>query len=64
MQRWKYGPAAATAVALAFTLTSPAMVRAAPPVEAASEAVVVESDDVRALVAPCLLYTSPSPRDS
>ena len=60
MQRWKHGLAGAAAVALllGMALTTPATVRAAP-AAATDEAVVVESGDVRALVAPVALHPDP-----
>ena len=58
MQRWQHGLAAVGAVILALvaglTVAAPGM--AAP---ATSEAVLAESDDVRALVAPVALYPDP-----
>jgi Protein of unknown function (DUF3300) len=55
MQRWQHGPNAALALAFAAMLTAVTSAWAAP----ASEAVVAESDDIRALVAPVALYPDP-----
>ena len=55
MQRWQHGLNAALALAFAAMLTAVASAWAAP----ASEAVVAESDDVRALVAPVAVYPDP-----
>ena len=55
MQRWQHGLNAVLALAFAAMLTAVASAWAAP----ASEPVVAESDDVRALVAPVALYPDP-----
>src|SRR5512144_2073379 len=55
MQRWQHGLNAALALAFAAMLTAVASAWAAP----VSDAVVAESDDVRALVAPVALYPDP-----
>ena len=55
MQRWQHGLNAALALAFAAMLTAVASAWAAP----ASEPVVAESDDVRALVAPVAVYPDP-----
>jgi Protein of unknown function (DUF3300) len=55
MQRWQHGLNAALALAFAALLTAVASAWAAP----VNNAVVAESDDVRALVAPVALYPDP-----